>query len=114
MRTPPGESAYASPGTVFLFREMDAHSQTFSTLEPVRPWGRRSHRTKWLSVPSLASLWPSSCSVFAKVAEFSTTCFEYSLNSGVATRGAGKPKRQSDDCGDLPAKRGIRPCQSSP
>ena len=34
MRTPPGESAEASPGTVLRFKEMDAASHTFSTLDP--------------------------------------------------------------------------------
>merc|ERR1712146_659579 len=85
MRTPPGDNADASPGTVFLFRVIETQSQTFSTLEPVRPCGRRSHKTKWLSVPPVASLWPFSTKVAAKVAAFSTTHFEYSLNSGVAT-----------------------------
>merc|ERR1712072_305128 len=66
MRTPPGESADASPWTAFRFSEIDAASHTFSTLEPVRPCGRRSHRTKWLSVPSLASLWPLAISAAAK------------------------------------------------
>ena len=32
MRTPPGESAEASPGTVLRFKEMDAASHTFFTL----------------------------------------------------------------------------------
>merc|ERR1711972_701129 len=57
MRTPPGDNAEASPCTAFLFSEMEDSSQTFSSLEPVRPWGRKSHKTRWLSVPSLASLW---------------------------------------------------------
>mmetsp|Transcript_41267 Transcript_41267/g.115261 ORF Transcript_41267/g.115261 Transcript_41267/m.115261 type:complete len:216 (+) Transcript_41267:546-1193(+) len=85
MRTPPGDSAEASPWTAFRFSEMEASSQTFSTLEPVRPCGRRSQRTRWLSVPSLASLWPFACSAAARVFAFSTTRCEYSLNAGVAT-----------------------------
>ena len=40
MRTPPGESAEASPGTVLRFKEMDAASHNFSTLDPVSPCGR--------------------------------------------------------------------------
>mmetsp|Transcript_123991 Transcript_123991/g.332959 ORF Transcript_123991/g.332959 Transcript_123991/m.332959 type:complete len:242 (-) Transcript_123991:664-1389(-) len=85
MRTPPGESAEASPCTALRLSEMDASSHTFSSLEPVRPWGRRSHNTRWLSVPSLASLWPFSWSVLANVCELVTTALEYSLNSGVFT-----------------------------
>mmetsp|Transcript_106116 Transcript_106116/g.295506 ORF Transcript_106116/g.295506 Transcript_106116/m.295506 type:complete len:254 (+) Transcript_106116:395-1156(+) len=84
-RTPPGESAEASPCTALRFSVMEAISQTFSTLDPVKPCGRKSHRTRWLSVPSLASLWPFDCSVFAKTSAFATTFFEYSLNSGVLT-----------------------------
>mmetsp|Transcript_37835 Transcript_37835/g.75401 ORF Transcript_37835/g.75401 Transcript_37835/m.75401 type:complete len:254 (-) Transcript_37835:632-1393(-) len=85
MRTPPGESAEASPCTALRFKEIDAISQTFSSLEPVRPCGRKSQRTRWLSVPSLASLWPFDCNVLARVSALATTCFAYSLNSGVHT-----------------------------
>mmetsp|Transcript_128747 Transcript_128747/g.400566 ORF Transcript_128747/g.400566 Transcript_128747/m.400566 type:complete len:201 (-) Transcript_128747:618-1220(-) len=85
MRTPPGERAEASPCTALRFREMDASSQTFSSFEPVRPWGRRSQRTRWLSVPSLASLWPLPMRVSANAWALATTALEYSLNSGELT-----------------------------
>mmetsp|Transcript_23502 Transcript_23502/g.65093 ORF Transcript_23502/g.65093 Transcript_23502/m.65093 type:complete len:242 (-) Transcript_23502:1727-2452(-) len=85
MRTPPGERADASPCTALRFSVIDAHSQTFSTLEPVRPCGRRSQSTKWLSVPSLASLWPFSWSVSAMALALATTALAYSLNSGDLT-----------------------------
>jgi hypothetical protein len=49
MRTPPGVSADTSPTTAFLLRVMWQRSQAFSTLLPVRPSGRRSHSTRWLS-----------------------------------------------------------------
>jgi len=55
-RTPPGVAAEVSPTTAFLLSVMLARSQTFSTLEPVSPSGRRSHRLRWLSVPSVCSL----------------------------------------------------------
>mmetsp|Transcript_9990 Transcript_9990/g.29836 ORF Transcript_9990/g.29836 Transcript_9990/m.29836 type:complete len:242 (-) Transcript_9990:172-897(-) len=85
MRTPPGESAEASPCTALRFREMEAPSQTFSSLEPVRPCGRRSQRTRWLSVPLLASLCPFSMRAAARAWELVTTEAEYSLKAGVAT-----------------------------
>mmetsp|Transcript_109442 Transcript_109442/g.274135 ORF Transcript_109442/g.274135 Transcript_109442/m.274135 type:complete len:254 (+) Transcript_109442:471-1232(+) len=85
MRTPPGDSAEASPCTALRFSEMEESSQTFSSFEPVSPWGRKSQSTKWLSVPSLASLWPLDCSVLARVSALATTAWEYSLNSGEAT-----------------------------
>mmetsp|Transcript_83674 Transcript_83674/g.215481 ORF Transcript_83674/g.215481 Transcript_83674/m.215481 type:complete len:254 (-) Transcript_83674:124-885(-) len=81
MRTPPGERAEASPCTALRFSEMDASSQTFSTLEPVKPCGLKSQSTRWLSVPSLASLWPLDFRVSASVLAFSTTHFEYALKS---------------------------------
>mmetsp|Transcript_113734 Transcript_113734/g.157394 ORF Transcript_113734/g.157394 Transcript_113734/m.157394 type:complete len:254 (-) Transcript_113734:393-1154(-) len=81
MRTPPGDKAEASPCTALRFREIEAISQTFSSLEPVRPCGRRSQSTRWLSVPSLASLWPLDFRVSASVLAFSTTHFEYALKS---------------------------------
>merc|ERR1712151_1237984 len=56
MRTPPGDNAEASPCTQLRFNDIEAASQTFSTLPPVSPCGRTSQRTKWLSVPSLAIL----------------------------------------------------------
>mmetsp|Transcript_38892 Transcript_38892/g.93328 ORF Transcript_38892/g.93328 Transcript_38892/m.93328 type:complete len:222 (-) Transcript_38892:581-1246(-) len=85
MRTPPGERAEASPCTALRFSEMDAPSQTFSSFEPVRPCGRTSQRTRWLSVPSLASLWPFACSALASAWEFATTAAEYSLKAGEFT-----------------------------
>mmetsp|Transcript_32391 Transcript_32391/g.100993 ORF Transcript_32391/g.100993 Transcript_32391/m.100993 type:complete len:254 (+) Transcript_32391:211-972(+) len=85
MRTPPGESAEASPCTALRFREMEAPSHTFSSFEPVRPWGRRSQRTRWLSVPSLASLWPLLFSSSASDWEFAMTALEYSWKAGVFT-----------------------------
>mmetsp|Transcript_113733 Transcript_113733/g.157387 ORF Transcript_113733/g.157387 Transcript_113733/m.157387 type:complete len:293 (-) Transcript_113733:90-968(-) len=85
MRTPPGERAEASPCTALRFSEMDASSQTFSTLEPVKPCGLKSQSTRWLSVPSLASLWPFDLRVSARTFALTHTFFEYSLNSGVST-----------------------------
>mmetsp|Transcript_90730 Transcript_90730/g.256433 ORF Transcript_90730/g.256433 Transcript_90730/m.256433 type:complete len:216 (+) Transcript_90730:445-1092(+) len=85
MRTPPGDSAEASPWTALRFSEIEANSQTFSTLEPVRPCGRRSQRTRWLSVPSLASLWPLAWRPSASAFALATTFCEYSLNAGVTT-----------------------------
>merc|ERR1712217_499697 len=85
MRTPPGDRAEASPCTAFLFNDIEAASHTFSTLDPVRPCGRKSQRIKWLSVPSLASLWPLAFSASASDFAFDTTRLEYSTNSGVLT-----------------------------
>mmetsp|Transcript_26385 Transcript_26385/g.79535 ORF Transcript_26385/g.79535 Transcript_26385/m.79535 type:complete len:242 (+) Transcript_26385:150-875(+) len=84
-RTPPGESAEASPCTALRFSEMEAPSQTFSSLEPVSPCGRRSQSTRWLSVPSLASLWPLALRASARAPALATTAEEYSLKAGVAT-----------------------------
>lgn len=42
---PPGVTALLSPTTEFLFVVMCIISKIFSTLEPVRPWGLRSHMT---------------------------------------------------------------------
>ena len=39
---------------------MPIRSQTFSTLLPIRPSGRKSCRTRWLSVPPVWSLYPCS------------------------------------------------------
>mmetsp|Transcript_18151 Transcript_18151/g.37422 ORF Transcript_18151/g.37422 Transcript_18151/m.37422 type:complete len:201 (-) Transcript_18151:879-1481(-) len=58
MRTPPGVTADRSPGTQFLLRVMQTESQAFSYLDPVIPWGLRSHKTKWFSVPPEAILYP--------------------------------------------------------
>merc|ERR1712061_561609 len=85
MRTPPGDKAEASPCTALRFSVIDAISQTFSSFEPVRPCGRKSQSTKWLSVPSLASLWPFSFSVSARVLALVTTALEYSLKLSVET-----------------------------
>ena len=41
-----GRKCEASPGTVLRFKEMDAASYTFSTLDPVSPCGRRTQSTK--------------------------------------------------------------------
>ena len=41
-----GRKCEASPGTVLRFKEMDAASYTFSTLDPVSPCGRRNQSTK--------------------------------------------------------------------
>mmetsp|Transcript_6747 Transcript_6747/g.9374 ORF Transcript_6747/g.9374 Transcript_6747/m.9374 type:complete len:281 (-) Transcript_6747:507-1349(-) len=84
-RTPPGERAETSPCTALRFSVMEHCSHTFSTLPPLRPWGRRSQRMRWLSVPSLASLWPLDIKALARAFAFALTCLEYSLNSGVET-----------------------------
>lgn len=49
---------HARPHT--LFAEMLQASSSFSILDPVRPFGRRSQRRRWLSVPSVATSWPLS------------------------------------------------------
>nr|KYP57012.1 hypothetical protein KK1_003264 [Cajanus cajan] len=46
IRTPPGAKALLSPKTAFLLTVMWQRSQSFSTLLPVRPRGRRSHKTR--------------------------------------------------------------------
>uniref|UniRef100_A0A7C9E3M6 Uncharacterized protein n=1 Tax=Opuntia streptacantha TaxID=393608 RepID=A0A7C9E3M6_OPUST len=56
--TPPGAKALLSPNTAFLFTVMLHRSQSFSTLFPVNPRGRRSQRTRWFSVPPVTSLYP--------------------------------------------------------
>eukprot|EP00955_Chlamydomonas_euryale_P086449 364215-Chlamydomonas_euryale.AAC.4 len=82
MRTPPGANADTSPMTVFLLRVMWHMSHAFSILEPVTPSGRRSHRTKWFSVPPVTSVPPAVMSALASAAELATTCFWYATNSG--------------------------------
>mmetsp|Transcript_19598 Transcript_19598/g.47454 ORF Transcript_19598/g.47454 Transcript_19598/m.47454 type:complete len:256 (-) Transcript_19598:610-1377(-) len=84
MRTPPGISAEVSPATEFLLSVIDASSNTFSALEPVSPAGRRSQRTRWLSVPPEMSTRPLLTMRFASAAQFFFTCNAYAANSGVA------------------------------
>lgn len=48
---PPGVRALLSPGQVFLLAVIDTSSRTLSARAPSMPWGRRSTRTRWLSVP---------------------------------------------------------------
>ena len=74
MRHPPGASAEASPNTAFLFRVMCSMSQMVSIFEPVSPQGRRSHSTRWFSVPSVTSLYPSFISAAASAAALALTC----------------------------------------
>ena len=63
--------------------EMCAMSRIFSTRAPSMPFGLKSHKIKWLSVPPEDKLYPNSVSFFAKALQFEHTCFWYSLNSGV-------------------------------
>lgn len=85
MRTPPGDKAEASPWTAFLFRVIDTASHTFSSFEPVRLCGRKSHNSKWLSVPLVANLCPLDIKTSPNTLVLSTICWEYALNSGVLT-----------------------------
>lgn len=48
---PPGVRALLSPGQVFLLAVIDTSSRTLSARAPSMPLGRRSTRTRWLSVP---------------------------------------------------------------
>ena len=48
---PPGVRALLSPGQVFLLAVIDTNSRTLSARAPSMPLGRRSTRTRWLSVP---------------------------------------------------------------
>lgn len=48
---PPGVRALLSPGQVFLLAVIDTSSSTLSARAPSMPLGRRSTRTRWLSVP---------------------------------------------------------------
>lgn len=54
--TPPGVTADLSPLKLFLFTVMPPRSRHRSSLEPLIPSGRASHRNRWLSVPPVASL----------------------------------------------------------
>lgn len=49
--SPPGVRALLSPGQVFLLAVIDTSSRTLSARAPSMPRGRRSTRTRWLSVP---------------------------------------------------------------
>ena len=82
---PPGVRADLSPTTLFLFVVMCIKSKIFSTLEPVRPWGLKSHITRWVSVPAVISFSPLASIAAARARALATTYFEYSANSGVAT-----------------------------
>lgn len=57
---PPGVRALLSPGQVFLLAVIDTSSSTLSARAPSMPLGRRSTRTRWLSVP------PEIFSIFSK------------------------------------------------
>lgn len=48
---PPGARALLSPGQVVLLVEIDASSSNLSVRAPSTPLGRRSTRTRWVSVP---------------------------------------------------------------
>lgn len=48
---PPGVRALLSPGQVFLLAVIDTSSSTLSARAPSIPLGRRSTRTRWVSVP---------------------------------------------------------------
>ena len=59
-----------------------AHTHTHSRtrtciLEPVRPVGRRSHSIKWLSVPSVTSLYPCFMRRAAMARLFCWTCVHH-------------------------------------
>lgn len=49
--SPPGVRALLSPGQVFLLAVIDTSSNTLSARAPSMPLGRRSTRTRWVSVP---------------------------------------------------------------
>ena len=83
--TPPGVTADLSPIIVFLFKVICTASQAFSNLDPVKPKGLTSRRSKWFSVPLVTSLCPLLIKSSAKVLALSLTCLAYALNSGVLT-----------------------------
>ena len=74
MRHPPGVKALASPNTAFLFNVMCTESQMYSILDPVKPFGRKSHNTKWFSVPPVTMEYPNSINFFANASAFFFVC----------------------------------------
>lgn len=58
---------------VTLLAEMLQASSSFSIFDPVSPFGRRSHKSRWLSVPSVATSCPLSRSPAAKACAFLLT-----------------------------------------
>lgn len=103
-RIPPGRRAEASPGQVFLLQVMRAKSNTCSAFAPSIPFGLRSTRHKWLSVPPgkhecvcqkvkhsvanrrdspVASVYPKEMSFSLRAWALASTCFEYLTNSSL-------------------------------
>ena len=105
IRMPPGTWADASPDTAFsgdrgrvhkkkrttlerrdrgdvLLMVMPRKSPIFSTLDPVSLRGRRSHNTRWLSVPPVCSLYPCLRSSSASACAFLITCCAYAFQDG--------------------------------
>jgi hypothetical protein len=102
IRMPPGTWADASPDTAFsgeqdrgskkkrggeiggdvLLMVMPRRSPIFSTLDPVSLRGRRSHSTRWLSVPPVCSLYPCLRSSSASACAFLITCCAYAFQDG--------------------------------
>lgn len=68
-------------------------SQMVSILDPVSPHGRRSHSTRWFSVPSVTSLYPFFISASASATALALVCLLYALNSGDTE--CGKEKGQT-------------------
>mmetsp|Transcript_27688 Transcript_27688/g.87539 ORF Transcript_27688/g.87539 Transcript_27688/m.87539 type:complete len:329 (+) Transcript_27688:28-1014(+) len=84
-RTPPGEAGDMSPGRELRLSTREAHSQTFSILEPLKPAGRRSHNSRWLSEPPVATVRPFLARKAASARELSMTSAQYWRKAGVAT-----------------------------
>jgi hypothetical protein len=63
---------------------MPRRSPIFSTLDPVNLSGRRSHKTRWLSVPPVWSLYPCLRSSSESACAFLITCCAYVLKDGCA------------------------------
>mmetsp|Transcript_17496 Transcript_17496/g.43177 ORF Transcript_17496/g.43177 Transcript_17496/m.43177 type:complete len:254 (-) Transcript_17496:828-1589(-) len=83
-RRPPGTMADTSPGTVFLLQAMCASSSTRSTRAPSMSIPRRSHSTRWLSVPPDTSSMPCFLRRPVMACMLAITCVWYALNSGDA------------------------------
>ena len=84
-RTPLGLNFEASSkGIEFRLRVMPTVSAMSCTCLPVRFCGRRSMSIKWLSVPPLTRRMPRSSSRLDSAFAFTTTCFAYSLKSGLS------------------------------
>uniref|UniRef100_A0A6B0UUH1 Uncharacterized protein n=1 Tax=Ixodes ricinus TaxID=34613 RepID=A0A6B0UUH1_IXORI len=82
-RIPPGTRADLSPGQVFLLAVRLHSFMTDSSRAPSRPLGRRSSRSRWLSVPPDTTVYPFASKAVTMALAFFKTCSWYARNWGV-------------------------------